>query len=298
MRVRVPANVDMPDRILAGLTARQLLIIGFDGLLIWTLIALGKQFLPPIVLGVICLPIAGAGMAVAMSTSHGASLDRLAVLAIRFLRSPKKLVLAPDGLGRSRSSLGAIEAPLLGVSEEGVLDLGASGFALVCRTSGLNLSLRAEREQISLVEGFGRLLNSLDGPTQFLIRSEPADLTHLIADIEDNAAALAHVGLEESARAHAAFLRSLVGRRQSLRREVLICFRETGGLPVTAEQKLTRRLSEAETVLRGLGINVHRLSRKEIALALRQSANGEDSTSSAEADHTTDIIQGETCSPR
>lgn len=297
MRVRVPANVDMPDRIMAGLTARQLLIVGLDGLVIWTLIALLKQFLPPVALGLLCLPIAAAGFAVATSSSHGTGLDRLARLAIRFVRSPKRLVLAPEGLRRPRNSA-AIEAPLLGISDDGVLDLGSAGFALICRASGLNLSLRAEKEQVSLVEGFGRLLNSLEGPTQFLIRSERVDLTHLIATIEEIAGALPHPDLEESARAHAAFLRSLGGSKENLRREVLMCFREFAGSPVEAEQKLARRFGEAETALRGIGIRITRLSNEEAARVLRQCTGAQSRAALPGVDYTTGVIQGETCLPR
>lgn len=297
MRVRVPANVDMPDRIMAGLTARQLLIIGLDGVVIWTLIALLKQFFPPVVLGLLCLPVAAAGLAVATSSSHGASIDRLALLAIGFVRSPKRLVLAPEGLRQVRSSA-AIEAPLLGITEDGILDLGSAGFALVSRASGLNLSLRAEKEQVSLVEGFGRLLNSLDGPMQFLIRSERVDLTHLIANIEESAGALPHPALEESARAHAAFLRSLGTSRQNLRREVLMSFRELADSPQEAEQKLARRFGEAETALRGLGIRITRLCNEEAARVLRQCTGAQGRAALPGVDYIVDVIKGETCSTR
>lgn len=297
MRVRVPANVDMPDRIMAGLTARQLLIIGLDGLVIWTLIALLRQVLPPVVLGLVCLPVAAAGFAVATSSSHGTSLDRLALLAIGFIRSPKRLVLAPEGLRQARSSA-AIEAPLLGIAGDGVLDLGSAGFALISRASGLNLSLRAEKEQVSLVEGFGRLLNSLDGPMQFLIRSERVDLTHLIANIEETAGALPHPALEESARAHAGFLRSLGTSRQNLRREVLMSFRELADSPEEAEQKLARRFGEAETALRGLGIRITRLSNEEAARVLRQCTGAQGRAALPGVDYIADVIQGETCSTR
>ncbi|MGH2704450.1 MAG: PrgI family protein, partial [Actinomycetota bacterium] len=263
MKLRLPANVDMPDRILAGLTLRQLLIVGGGVLVVWALyLAIGRSM--GAAFAVVALPLGAAGWALATSTPQGIGIDRLAFLAARFLLMPRRLVLAPRGIAvspkLSRRRLAPIDIPPFGVNEEGLADLGPHGFAVVCRASGINLSLRAEEEQRGLMAGFSRLLNSLDGPAQFLVRSDRFDLTGMLQAIEGGAAALPHPTLEAAARAHAAFLRDLGGRRDALRREVLICLREPRGSEEEAASRIGRRIQQAEALLRGFGIRLRRLT--------------------------------------
>ena len=77
-----------------------------------------------------------------------------------------------------------------------------------------------------------------------------------------------------------------------------MCFRELAGSPEEAEQRLARRFGEAETALRGLGIRINRLSTEEAARVLRQYTDAQGRAALPGVDYTTDIIEGETCSPR
>lgn len=271
MKFRVPANVDMPDRILAGLTLRQLLILGGDGVILWFLYVVFGRHLPPQVLAAIALPLAAVGLALATSAHSGFGIDRLAVYAARFFVRPRRQVLAPEGLPSTLSAarLDAIRIPLREVLGDGVVDLGRQGFAMVCRASGVNLALRSEEEQEALITGFGRFLNALEGPTQFIARSHRIDLLPIIRTIEERAAALSHPHLQRAARAHASYLRDLAARRDILSRRVFIVFREPVTSADEAATRLNHRVEQATTLLRSLGVRLARLSFEEVAAHLR-----------------------------
>lgn len=272
MRVRVPANVDMPDRILAGLTLRQLVVLIVDGLLIWIIVSTLQSVVPLPVVVLAVLPLVAVGAVFVIQTTPGMGLDRLVLLALRFLTGPKRLVLAPEGMPEpTKSGLGVVDLPLESVDDEGVVDLGSEGRALVGRAGTLNLSLRAEREQEAIIDGFGRFLNSLEAPVHFLVRAEPVDLTGVIADIEAGAKTL-HPALAAPARAHAAFLRSLSGAGDSLRREVFVCIRVTAA-EESATTKLTHQMAEAESQLRSVGVRLSRLGGDETRTLLRRCAS-------------------------
>ncbi|MGH2669659.1 MAG: PrgI family protein, partial [bacterium] len=200
-------------------------------------------------------------------------------------------VLAPEGW-QPAWQLAPIEAPLLGVSEEGLVDLGPEGLALISRASGLNLGLRAEDEQEALVEGFARLLNSLEGPTQFLVRSRRVDLTPAIGAIEEVAGGLPHPRLEQAARRHARFLAGLSGRRDILRREVIVCLREPAGAPEEAASSLARRFDQAQGMLRAIGISLRRLEPEETASCLRCSTDPEGAPPPAGSSLSAEVIRG------
>jgi hypothetical protein len=266
MRVRVPADVDMADRIFAGLTARQLAIVGGHGLLLVLLyMSLGGRIPLPL-FAVVAVPIALTGLLWATTSPDGTTWERIGVAAIRHLRRPRRRVLAPEGVAAlpawaspTAGAVAPLDLPFEGAGLDGHLTLGAEGAVAICRASAINFALRSEAEQEALVEGFARLLNALDAPVEFLVRSSRADLRGFVDAIEEAAPGLPHPGLEAAAREHAAFLRSLVARRDVLSRQVLLCFREPGG---GAEERLTaldHRVEEAGALLRGLGVQLARL---------------------------------------
>lgn len=296
MKFRLPANVDMPDRIFAGLTLRQLSILGVDGLLIWLLFVGIGRAVHPAVFGAIALPMAGAGALLVVRTPEGIGLDRLILLAARFLLRPRRLVIAPEGIPfrlRRKARIAPIEIPIQDPSTDGdLIDLGPEGFASVCRASGINLSLRSEPEQSSLIETFARFLNALDGPTQFLVVSRRVDLEGLLAGLKKRASSLGHPALEEAARRHADYLEGLVSRRDVRRRELLLCFRD----PVTSEEqastRLHRRIDQAESLFRGMGITLRRLTSDEAGRYLRACGDPEGFQPPLGADLSTKPITG------
>lgn len=283
MKVRVPADVDMADRVLAGLTARQVAILGVHALALWGLWAAVGRFIPAYAFGVVAVPIATVGFVWATVKVEGTSLERLAAAALTHLRTPRRRVLAPEGITAAPSWAPGAPEPLspLGLPMDapdamGLVSLGPDGHAVICRASSINFALRSEMEQRALVEAFGRLLNALDAPVQLLIRSDRANLDAVVRDMDDRAAELPHPALEEAAREHADFLRTLGARRDVLARQVLICFRDPSpGTPETAAARLGHRIEEAETLLRGLGIRLTRLEETEATYLLARASDPE-----------------------
>ncbi|HET6770667.1 MAG TPA: PrgI family protein [Actinomycetota bacterium] len=271
MRVRVPADVDMADRIFAGLTARQLLILGGHGTLLLALyVGLGES-VPLPVFGAVAAPIALIGLLWATTSPEGTTWERIGLAALRHFRTPRRHVLAPEGLQPTPDwlfgadeSVTPLELPVQGASPDGHVDLGSDGVAAICRASSINLALRSEAEQMALVEGFARLLNALDAPIQFLVRSNRADLRGVVEELEERAAGLPHPALEAAAKEHAAFLGHLAALRDVLHRQVLVCFREpAGGSPKESMSRLDHRVEESAALLRGMGIRLVRLEGEE-----------------------------------
>lgn len=276
MNTRIPADVDMPDRIFAGLTARQLAILSCCGLLLWGMYMTFGAKIPLVAFGAIAAPVAAAGLVVATTTPGRVPLEKLLVLGLRHLTTTNKRVLAPEGIPdvaqwarRLTGKIAPLDTPLRGLQASGILDLGADGAAAVCESSSINFALRSEDEKAALVEGFERVLNSLDAPVQFLVRSEKADLHSMIASLEREAAFLPNPGLTAAALEHASFLRLMASQEDTLRRRVLVCVRETR-LDARGTSKLEHRTEETSSLLRGMGIRLDRLGAEEFLPLIRR----------------------------
>jgi len=299
MKVRVPADVDMADRVLAGLTVRQVAILGAHALALWVLWSAVGRLMPAFVFGAVAVPIATVGFVWSTVKVEGTALERLAASALAHLRTPRRRVLAPEGISSVPSwtaqpvSVAALDLPMEAVDEQGLVSLGTEGHVVICRASSINFALRSEEEQRALVEAFGRLLNSLDAPLQILIRSDRVNLDAVVRELNDRASELAHPALEEAAREHADFLRTLGARRDVLARQLLICFRDPSAAePQTAATHLDYRIEEAATLLRGLGIRLVRLSGTEASRLLTRACDPESRNGSSTA-CVTGVVEGE-----
>ncbi|SEB46645.1 PrgI family protein [Amycolatopsis tolypomycina] len=254
--VRVPADVNRPDRVLGPLTARQLGILGVAGLLLSGLYSLTRAWLPLPVFLIVAVPVGIAVAVLALGQRDGVPLDRLVLAAIRQHLSPRHRVAAPEGVGpapawltaqqpvsRTRDrgrhpvSAGAasvspvaLELPASGVADTGaragVVDLSGDGLALIAACSTVNFSLRTPGEQEALVASFARYLHSLTAPVQILVRAERLDLAPQIAQLRARAPGLPHPALEAAALDHADYLAELTAHADLLRRQVLLVLRE------------------------------------------------------------------------
>ncbi|PZG19420.1 PrgI family protein, partial [Spongiactinospora gelatinilytica] len=74
--VRIPADVEAPDKIIGGFTARQIIIFGGTGALLYGGYLLLADHVPALALAVLAVPIAVAGIVLAIGRHDGISLDR------------------------------------------------------------------------------------------------------------------------------------------------------------------------------------------------------------------------------
>ncbi|MEU9018666.1 PrgI family protein [Actinomadura sp. NPDC048394] len=229
MSVKIPADVDQPDKILYGLTARQIAILGGTAAgCLWMLLTF-RPLVPFPVLAAVLVPIAAAGIVLAVARHDGMNLDRYTLAALRHLRASKQRVTtgepvqAPPVWCRMRGRLPEpLRLPVRAVRQDGALELAGGGVAIIVRAGTLSFGLRTAGEQAGLVAVFGRWLNSLDAPVQILVQARPVDLTGLADHITRHAPALPDPELEQAACAHAAFLTDLGIEHDLLIRQVLI----------------------------------------------------------------------------
>jgi len=294
-RVRIPADVDRPDRILAGLTARQVAILASCALVLYAGYTLTRTLLPPVVFAIAAFPVAAAGGALALASHDGLSADRLAAAALRLAHTPRRQVPAdgpvPAAPGWQDWPAAPTPAPLAlpgeGLDDDGVIDLGGQGCALVCTCSSLNFALRTPAEQQALIGAFAGFLNALSAPVQVVVRTDRIDLTSVVAALEGAAGGLPHPGLEAAARSHAGFLAQLAGRSDLLSRQLLLVLREpaqparaarrSGGRQAAQQAgdtgQLRRRAEHARAALAAAGVTVDILNGPAATAVLSAAAN-------------------------
>lgn len=258
--VRIPADVERDDRLLGNLTARQLAIFAVAAVVLWITYTATRHVIPIAAFAAFAFPTGALAALLALGRSDGLSGDRLATAAWRHLRSPRRLVPAPDGVPAVPKfveidpgpSPAPLRLPVAGVRADGLVDLGDEGLAVICRASSVTFSLRTPTEQEALVAGFARFLNSLTEPVQLLVHAEPVDLAPMIGNLLKKAPGLPHPGLEAGAREHAAFLAELGAGRTLLRRDVLVVLRQPSG--EHGPERLRRRAEEATSALAAAGV--------------------------------------------
>ncbi|MEY9936980.1 PrgI family protein [Streptacidiphilus sp. MAP5-3] len=262
--VKIPA-VDTEDRLLANLTARQAAQLAAVTVALWLAWQLAQCVgVPPLAYGVVALPVIAASAAAVLTRRDGLSMDRWLAAALRHRASPKRLVPS----GRAETPLARLPLPATDVDEHGLLHLHPGGCSVLARVASVNLALRTDAEQRALVGAFGRWLNALSGPAQILVRTQPADLTPLVAALEQNAPALPHPLLEDAAREHAAYLAELGRTRDLLARQVFVVHREERGDPA-ATTRLRARAAETAQLLGAAEATVSALGPAEMYSVLQ-----------------------------
>jgi hypothetical protein len=259
-RTKLPADVELEDRIVFGLTARQLAILIATGIGAYLAFGALSSVLPPPVAAAFSTPVGVVGVLLALGRRDGVSADRLALLAVRHLALPRRRVLAPEGLPapdpRRRSSVAALDVPVRAVLRSGVIELAGGRFCLLVAASGTSFALRSDEEQAALVDAFGRFLNSLVDPVQIAVRGEPLDLDARAAALHESAARLPHSALTYAARGHAHFLCELASGDGLRRREILLVLGAQARDRETAAAMLHRRADEAAGLLAGAGVSL------------------------------------------
>jgi len=280
--IRIPSNVDQPDKLLAGLTARQLAILSVTGLLLYAGWSTTRTVVPTLAFLIVAIPIGATAAVLALGQRDGLSLDRLLLAAVRQRLQPRYRVAAPEGVRpapdwlaqrvtRPPAQAGPVSAiapaplclPARGVTDTGVIDLGSDGVAAVAVASTVNFALRTPQEQEALIASFARFLHSLTAPVQVLVRAHRVDLSTQITELRDTAGSLPHPALEAAAHEHADYLAHLSRTTDLLRRQVLVVLREplhtatpangVGGSPlagVTARRRARRAAASVDEATR------------------------------------------------
>lgn len=287
---RIPADVEREDRILAGLTVRQVAILAAAAAIVWVAFMATRHLVPLPVFAAVAFPFGAAAVVLALGRRDGLALHQLAVAALRQSRSPRRLVVAPEGVSappawidtdRGMPLPAPLRLPAKAISADGLIDLGADGLAVICAATTVSFALRTPAEQTALIDGFGRWLNSLSGTVQVLVRAEDVDIAPLVTGLRRGASALPHPELQVAAAEHADFLAELAARRDLLRRQALIVLREPGpggGLGKAAgregvQQRVLRRAEEARRALAAVGVSARLLAGNEAAAALSACCN-------------------------
>jgi len=139
----------------------------------------------------------------------------------------------------------------------------------VLAVQGVTFALLGDEQQEALLAAFGRLLNALPGPVQFLVDVRPVDLEpRLTAFLRD-----APPELADLARDHADFLRRLCQERTLLERHYYVAVPgperpprlKTEEWNARVRRDLTGRCDQLLLLLADCGLAAHRLGDTELA---------------------------------
>jgi hypothetical protein len=274
-RIRLPADVEMEDRLAWGLTARQLVILVATALVCYGVFAAAASALPMPVAVALAAPLAFVGGALALGRRDGLSGDRLALAAARHLTQSPRRVVAPDGLPAAlpdapdQPGVSLLRVPVKAILASGVVELADGTSALLLAASGTSWALRSEEEQAALAEAYGKWLNSLVEPTAITVRAERVDLTERASAIERAASTLPHPALRRCAQTYAQFLSELAREGDGLRRrQILLVLTTRTRERETARADLERRAAETESLLRAAGVELRALDGQDAAALL------------------------------
>jgi hypothetical protein len=291
VEAKVPADFDAPDRVLYGLTARQVAILAAAGALLWLAYQAATPTVPAVVVAIAALPVGGLAVALALGRRDGISMDRWIAAALAAARAPRRLVAAAGGVPTAptwapeprtaaadattvRRALGTGKAavapvaplrlPAHRIHASGTVDVDGGRIAVTAATT-VNFDLRSAGEQHALVDGMGRWLNSLSQPVQIVVSTRRVDMSTLAQQVEQRLDSLPHPALADAAAGYAQFLRDLAADRDPLDRQVLIAHQ----VGPHSDASVARRAAEQTArALTGLGATTRVLSGGQVTDAL------------------------------
>ena len=128
-RVRLPADVELEDKLAFGLTARQLLLLGGAAALTYALYTVASAALPLPVAAALCAPLAIAGTVLALAATRGSSSSSAIMLELlaRGIAPAALLLGEPDAI----LALGVVVGREMGYPTIPVLAIPAAEQALL-----------------------------------------------------------------------------------------------------------------------------------------------------------------------
>ena len=304
---QVPADIDAPDRVLYGLTVRQVAILAATGALLWAAYRTLTPLVPAAVVAIAAVPVAAVAAGLALGRRDGISMDRWVAAALAAARAPRLLVAAahpvppapawapdmraadPTGTGaasmtRNRRStarngkgaaapvprLAPLRLPADRITPAGVVDLDGQGRVALTAASTVNFDLRSPDEQAALIEAAGRWLNSLSAPTQIVVSTRRVDMDAHADLVEQRLDWLPHPALADAAAGYAEFLRQLGDERDPLDRHIVVAHR----VGPHADAAVARRHAEhTARALSGLGAPTRVLDGGQVTDVLAAACN-------------------------
>jgi PrgI family protein len=273
-RVRLPADIEMEDRLAFGLTARQLVILALAALVSYGVYAAAGSVLPPPVAVALAAPTALAGVGLALGRLAGLSGDRIALAAARHLLQARRRVAGEKVAGRladapEQPGVSLLRVPVRTILASGVVELVDGTSALLLAAAGTNWALRSEEEQEALADAYAKWLNSLIEPTTITVRSEPVDLNAYASKVEDASRTLPHPALRRCAHTYAQFLTELASEGDGLRRrQIVVVLTARKGKRETTARELERRAGETTGLLAAAGVELEALDGQRAARLL------------------------------
>lgn len=274
--VKLPADVELEDRLAFGFTAKQLALLAATAVCAYGAFLAAGSLLPgPLRLAPPVLVVA-AGAGLALVRHNGLAGDQLALALVRFALAPKRRVhsdgtLPPRLRGAPRAArVAPLDIPIRRILANGLVRLADSSHCLLLVAQGSSFELRSTDEQEAFVAVFERFLNARTEAIQLSVRSERASLAPHADQIEVDASALPP-GLHAAALDHAAFLRGLAAVRPLFRRRIVLTLHTRQTHTGQAQLVLLRLAAEAVELLRGAEVALEPLDGERAAALLAAS---------------------------
>jgi hypothetical protein len=263
-RAAIPADVEAPDKLIYGLTARQVAILATAAVACYLVWKATAGMVPPQLAAAGMVPVLAVAAGVALGRRDGLGMDAWLAAATRWRRAPRRLAPAPEGpastpgwapqppTGPGGAPPAVLRLPAAAIARSGVVELGGSRAACLVAVTTLNIGLRTGEEQAGLLAAYGRWLNGLTGPVQVVVSAQRADLTGHAARIAEATAGLAHPALADAAADYAGFLLDTAARRDPLSRTVtVVC---TAAAAHGLHGEVLRRGEQTGSALAALGV--------------------------------------------
>jgi hypothetical protein len=290
--VKVPADVELEDRLAFGLTGKQLSLLAATAVSAYGAFLLLTPLLPaPVALAAAVIVLVG-GVFLTLVRHDGLSGDQLALAFARFALAPKRQVLAPETLPTPpprtprQPRIAPLDIPIRRVLTSGLVELTDSSYCLLLSAQATSFELRSADEQAAFVSAFARFLNALAEPIQISVQSAQTSLQPQ-ADQIVQAAESQQPGLRAAALDHAHFLRSLGETKPLRRRRIVLVLRTRERQPALARAALERLAAEATELLRGAEVHLDPLDGDQAAALLARSL---DPPGPAEGSHLQGVI--------
>jgi hypothetical protein len=246
LRARIPADLNTPDRLVAGLSAHQLLILAGAAVPLYALWQALSQRVPLAVLAGLIAPLAAMAVAVALGRRDGLSLDVWLGAALTHWLRPRRWAPIPEsgppappvweppppGPRREHPPAG-LRLPATAIGSDGVISTGVGTGAALVAAGTVTTGLHTAREQSMLLAGYARWLNCLTGPVQVVVSARRVDLGARALHIAETAEQLGHPALAGAAIEHAEHLLDLAEAGEPLTRTVtIVCTATTSTGPL------------------------------------------------------------------